>query len=222
VRPPIRAESVTIATRIPDSGASLSRPITSAIATPAALPGEDGAINVYFVQSFEPNLLINTYPTFPPASSPTISKVPYANVPLTIVYGAVGGASPYAWTVVSGLPDGWTQTPNPANGTFTISGTPTQAGNIILTVKVTDNDSTSGTAAQTQTLITTLPVAAAPQKPPKSVGPNAWRRLRRVMSWAFPLSLGDWDLSRSRRLQASPRPCSLMISVRQRTFSLTS
>lgn len=75
-----------------------------------------------------------------------LASVAFANGPVTITtanlpnavvdshysgtVNATGGCSPYKWKIVSGsLPPGLTGQPSPSFKSYTISGTPTQAGN---------------------------------------------------------------------------------------------
>jgi hypothetical protein len=71
------------------------------------------------------------------------------NVAYTGTVQAVGGTSPYAWSILSGsLPDGLTI--NATTGV--ISGTPTANGNFTFTVKVTDSAGTPNTDTQNLTI----------------------------------------------------------------------
>jgi hypothetical protein len=77
-------------------------------------------------------------------------------------FTAVGGASPYTWTVSSGqLPPGLTL----ATGTGVLSGTPTASGNYSFGIKVIDSSS----SVQSATTTVSLPVVAAPPAAPAAL-----------------------------------------------------
>jgi hypothetical protein len=79
--------------------------------------------------------------------SPTTLPNPVAGVKYTQTLTASGGTAPYTFTVSSGsLPAGLALTT--ANGTTTISGTPTAAGPFSFTVQTTDSASPANTGSQ--------------------------------------------------------------------------
>ena len=74
----------------------------------------------------------------------TSLRVGAVNVPYVVFLTASGGATPYAWSVISGsLPAGLT-----LSAAGVISGTPTTEGTSNFTVQVTDSESPAATATQ--------------------------------------------------------------------------
>ena len=82
---------------------------------------------------------------------------------------AVGGNSPYTWSISSGsLPAGLALAP--ASGA--ISGTPTAAGSFTFTVQVTDSASVKVNKAFSMSVVAGLTITTAPVLPSDSVGVN--------------------------------------------------
>ncbi len=76
--------------------------------------------------------------------SPQLSRFGQTNMPFTTTLTAVGGTSPYAWSIIAGsLPSGLTLD----SLTGIISGTATTAGTFSFTIQVTDAVSASTTAS---------------------------------------------------------------------------
>jgi hypothetical protein len=88
------------------------------------------------------------------------SPLPSATVgqAYSLILNATGGAAPYTWTAVSGLPTYFGLTPF-----GNLSGTPNATGSLSITVRATDSNNVSGTATLTMTVnpaalqITTVP-----------------------------------------------------------------
>jgi hypothetical protein len=90
-----------------------------------------------FTLSIASGLTISNAPTLPGGTAGTAYSLTLA---------AVGGATPYTWSITAGaLPSGVAI--NPATGGIT--GTPTAAGSVAFTAKVTDNSSASASKAFT-------------------------------------------------------------------------
>ena len=78
--------------------------------------------------------------TYVPQISPASLPTGTVGVPYSASMSAVGGASPYTWSITSASPPAWLSL-NPS--TRTLSGTPTTSGSQNVTFKVTDSDSIS-------------------------------------------------------------------------------
>ncbi len=111
-----------------------------------------------FTLSIAAGLTISTAPTLPGA---TIG-VPYSQ---TLI--ALGGRTPYAWSISAGsLPAGLTF--NPTAGTIT--GTPTAGGAFGFTIRVTDSASVTATKVFSVNVSSGLTIVTAPTLPSGSTG----------------------------------------------------
>jgi hypothetical protein len=98
------------------------------------------------------------------ASAVSLAATPSANTRVAVAYSqmnvASNGVAPYTYSVSAGaLPAGTT-----LDSTGTVSGTPTTAGVFSYTIKVTDNDSITATAATSGTMAVMLKLDSASDK----------------------------------------------------------
>ncbi|HKW99900.1 MAG TPA: putative Ig domain-containing protein [Bryobacteraceae bacterium] len=103
-------------------------------------------------------LVISNAPTLPSGE---------VNVGYSQTLTAVGGTSPYTWTITAGSPPGGV-TLNPSTGALT--GTPTASGAFNFTVKVTDSASVTSSTPFSLTIAPVLAISTAPTLPGGSVG----------------------------------------------------
>jgi hypothetical protein len=121
-----------------------------------------------FTLTIAASLAITTPPALPSGGVGTAY-----NQPLT----AVGGTSPYVWSVIAGaLPGGLLL--GPSSGAIT--GTPTSVGSFSFTVQVTDNNSVSTTKAFTLAIVSALTITSAPTLPGGAIGTSYSRTLTAV------------------------------------------
>ncbi len=140
---------------------------TAGVITSASVPNTPGttSFTVKVVDSSNPSqsatqtlsISIVTGPLQITSSSPLPNGAVSEPYPTTTL-GASGGAPPYTWTISSGaLPTGM----NPLSASGQISGTPTVAGPVTFTAKVTDSSSASTTKAFTITVNPTLSITTS-------------------------------------------------------------
>jgi uncharacterized protein (TIGR03437 family) len=142
----------------PGASAQLEAPIAIAL---------DSAGNVYF--SDQGGSVVRVLkPDSTPLAITTLSHLPQSTtgVAYSQTLTAIGGTTPYTWSVVSGaLPSGVT-----LSSFGVISGTPATAGNYTITVRVTDLGSATANLTFSLATASNLAITSTEALPPGSVG----------------------------------------------------
>ncbi len=115
--------------------------VVSATATQATVvvPAGAGTVTVSATSDLGTGTATSHF-TYVPQISPASLPTGTVGVPYSASMTAVGGASPYTWSITSASPPAWLSL-NPSTGA--LSGTPTTSGSQNVTFKVTDSDSIS-------------------------------------------------------------------------------